>query len=191
MGTHYPAVLVATHVDPRQAREMDVAALLVDSFGRVSEGLHTSLEDLPPGWLERRAGPDANTIAWLVWHLVRVEDDHIAEVAGQPQRWTDAGWYDRFGLPFEPSAHGYGFTTEQVGQVSGISIDQLLGYADDVHEATVAFVSGLTADDLDRVVDERWDPPVTLGVRLVSVIGDELQHLGQVDLLRGLFERAG
>ena len=51
-------------------------------------------------------------------------------------------------------------------------------------------MSGLTDADLPRVVDERWDPPVTLGVRLVSVISDCLQHAGQAAFVRGILLRS-
>ena len=55
-----------------------------------------------------------------------------------------------------------------------------------MHEATVAYLATVTPEDLDRIVDERWDPPVTLGVRLVSVVSDDLQHAGQAAYVRGL-----
>jgi hypothetical protein len=67
--------------------------------------------------------------------------------------------------------------------------DLLLGYYNAVHDATLAYLSTVTAADLDRVVDTRWDPPVTLGVRLVSVVADDLQHAGQAEYIRGLVER--
>lgn len=47
-------------------------------------------------------------------------------------------------------------------------------------------LSGLGEEDLDRVVDENWDPPVTLGVRLISIADDDIQHAGQAAYLRGL-----
>jgi len=169
---------------------MDAAEVLIDGYGRVHDGLHDSLTDLPAEWLERRVDVEANTIAWLAWHLVRVHDDHVATVARTTQRWTADGWHERFALPFDPSAIGYGQSSDDVAAVTGIGSELLLGYHDAVHEATVAFLSKLTPGDLDRVVDTRWDPPVTLGVRLVSVLADMLQHLGQVDYLRGLFRRA-
>ena len=53
-------------------------------------------------------------------------------------------------------------------------------------QATVAYLATVAPEDLDRVVDERWDPPVTLGVRLVSVLSDDLQHAGQAAYARGL-----
>jgi hypothetical protein len=97
---------------------------------------------------------------------------------------------DRFGLPFGPGATGYGDSSRQVALVQ-VSGDLLTGYHDAVHEQTVALVSGITDADLSRVVDEGWDPPVTLGVRLISVISDGLQHAGQAAFIRGILLRAG
>jgi hypothetical protein len=113
----------------------------------------------------------------------------VAEVAGTEQAWTGAGWYDRFALPFPPEAHGYGFSSEDVGRTVVTDPQLLLDYHADVHRRTAEFLRTLTPADLDRVVDRRWDPPVTLGVRLVSVIGDDFQHAGQAALLRGFLER--
>jgi len=148
------------------------------------------LDGVSPAILTYRPDPDANSIAWLVWHLTRIQDDHVAGVAGVEQRWLADGWYDRFGLPFPPEAHGYGHTSEEVGQVD-VDGDRLRSYFDAVHAATIDYISGLRASDLDRIVDERWDPPVSLGVRLVSVIADDLQHVGQAAYVRGLAERRG
>lgn len=130
-----------------------------------------------------------NTIAWLIWHLTRVQDDHVAEVAGHEQTWISDGWHDRFGLPFDAHAIGYGQSATEVGRVAA-SAELLTGYLDAVHARTIAYVRGLSPDDLDRVVDERWDPPVTLGVRLVSVISDDLQHAGQAAYARGVLSRS-
>jgi uncharacterized damage-inducible protein DinB len=160
--------------------------LLLYAYGQLRETLHRAVAGLAPDQLTRRVGPEANTIAWLAWHLVRVQDDHIAEVAGREQVWTADDWVGRFGLPFPTGATGYGFTAEQVGQVRVPSADLLLEYADAVHDRTAEFLGGLSDDDLDAVVDTRWDPPVTLGVRLVSVLSDDLQHVGQAAFLRGL-----
>jgi hypothetical protein len=138
--------------------------------------------------LARRLDPDANSIAWLVWHLLRVQDDHIAEVAGREQVWTAGGWAGRFGLPFDDSATGYGHSSADVARVRSTA-ELLTGYCDAVTDQTLDYLGTLEADDLDRVVDERWDPPVTLAVRLVSVISDDLQHAGQAAFVRGVIER--
>ena len=167
---------------------MEIADIFVDAFTRVKEGVEAALAGLTDAELTYRADPQANTVAWLVWHLTRVEDDHICGVAGTEQAWTADGWCDRFGLPFDKGAHGYGHTSEDVGKVN-VSAELLLEYRAAVSERTLTYVKGLKAADLDRVVDTRWDPPVTLGVRLVSVVEDEFQHLGQVGFVRGLVQR--
>jgi hypothetical protein len=164
---------------------MRSADLLLDAFGRIGELGSSVVEGLTAEQLAVRLQDNANSIAWLVWHLTRVQDDHVAEVAGMEQVWTANGWADRFGLPLDRSDIGYGHSPEQVSSVRA-EANLLAGYLDDVVAATRAYVSGLTDADLDQVVDERWDPPVTLGVRLVSVVGDDLQHLGQAALVRGL-----
>ena len=167
---------------------MTPGELLADCFNRVHEGAREVVDGLGPDQLAERPTPTSNSIAWLVWHLTRVQDDHVAEVAGREQVWTAQGWVDRLGLPFQARDTGYGHSPEQVAKVRVESPDLLTGYLDAVHEQTLAFVSGLGPDDLDRVVDERWDPPVTLGVRLVSVVNDDQQHVGQAAYVRGLLD---
>ncbi|MEV4425076.1 mycothiol transferase [Streptomyces sp. R-07] len=167
---------------------MNSAGLLVDSFGRIREVVHEAVEGLTDEELAARVDPDANTVAWLVWHLTRVQDDHLADAFDTDQLWTSDGWADRFGLPFPKRATGYGQTSEQVGAVRAPA-ELLLGYHDAVHARTEELVRTLTNADLDRIVDTRWDPPVTLGVRLVSVIADDLQHAGQAAYVRGVVER--
>lgn len=164
---------------------MTPAELLVESLGRVLESGTTVVDGLTADQLAHRPTPDANSIGWLVWHLTRVQDDHVAEVAGIEQVWTAQGYAARFALPLEVGDIGYGHTSEQVGQVRATA-DLLASYLAAVHAQSVGYLRGLSADDLDRVVDERWDPPVTLGVRLVSVVNDDTQHVGQAAYVRGL-----
>jgi uncharacterized damage-inducible protein DinB len=159
------------------------------AYSQIEQTLRRAVHGLTPDELTRRIGPGANTIAWLAWHLIRVQDDHIAEVADVEQVWTADGWAARFGLPFPPGATGYGFSSEEVAQVRVPSADLLLEYAAAVHDRTAQFLRGLSDEDLDTVVDTRWDPEVTLGVRLVSVLSDDLQHVGQAAFVRGLLAR--
>jgi hypothetical protein len=168
---------------------MDTGELLVDAFDRIHNVTHRAVEGVGPEALIFRPDGDANSIAWLVWHLTRIQDDHVADAADREQVWTSQGWCDRFALPFDPTATGYGHSSEDVAAVQVGSADLLLGYFDAVHERTVRYVRALTPSDLDRIVDESWDPPVSLGVRLVSVIADNLQHSGQAAYVRGLAER--
>jgi uncharacterized damage-inducible protein DinB len=168
---------------------MTSADVLVDAFKRVREDVHAAVAGLTPEELALRPGGDANSIAWLVWHLARVQDDHVAAVAATDQVWTSSGWMQRFGLPLDTADTGYSHDSSQVAVVT-VDAETLLGYLDAVHGATLGFLARITDADLDRVVDERWDPPVTMGVRLVSVIADDLQHTGQAAFVRGLLSHA-
>jgi uncharacterized damage-inducible protein DinB len=168
---------------------MNVADLLVDGFGRVRENVHAAVEGLTAEQLRTRLDDGGNSIAWLVWHLTRVQDDHVADVAGTEQVWTGQDWLSRFGLPFPAGDTGYGHRPADVEAVRVDDPALLTGYYDAVHEQTIRFVTGLDAGSLDRIVDEAWDPPVSLGVRLISVLDDDIQHAGQAMYVRGLLER--
>jgi Protein of unknown function (DUF664) len=169
---------------------MNSAELLTDAFSRVRGIVARTVDGLSPEQLALRPDGTTNPIGWLVWHLARVQDDHVAEVAAKPQIWLAHGWRERFDLPLEPTDIGYGHSAEQVALVRPASADLLLGYYDAVHQQTLGYLSNLLDVDLDRVVDTRWDPPVTLGARLVSVLSDDLQHAGQAAYVSGLLKLA-
>ena len=162
--------------------------LLLDAFDRVRDAVQGAVEGLDEDQLSFRPDAEANSIAWLVWHLTRIQDDHVADVAGGAQIWGTGGWVERFRLPFDVTATGYGHTSQDVAEVRATA-ELLSGYHDAVHRATADYVATLRDDDYARVVDERWDPPVTLAVRLVSVVNDTTQHAGQAAYLRGLVTR--
>ncbi|WP_199430892.1 mycothiol transferase [Qaidamihabitans albus] len=167
---------------------MNSADVLTDAFGRIQEIVHETVGGLSAEDLAFRVDREANSIAWLVWHLTRVQDDHLAGVAGTEQVWTSQGWSQRFGLPFDEGSIGFGHRSKDVAAVRA-DAELLTGYHDAVYERTVEYVRSLTDADLDQVIDESWDPPVTLGVRLVSVVGDDMQHVGQAAFVRGIVER--
>lgn len=160
--------------------------LLLDAFGRVRELVIDLTDGLTDDIATYRPDPGANSIAWLIWHLSRIQDDHVAELAQVEQAWTV--WRERFGLPFSRWATGYGQGPQQVAAVR-VGGDLLAGYHNAVHELTVNYLDDITSEELNRIVDTRWDPPVTAAVRLVSVIGDTMQHLGQAAYVRGMAGR--
>lgn len=168
---------------------MGSVELLTDAFGRIKETVHDVVGGLDADALAYRVDDEANSIAWLVWHLTRVQDDHIADIADREQVWTAGGWAERFGLSLPDEDTGYGHSSEDVAAVRVDDGKLLTGYHDAVYEQTVDYISGITDADLDVVIDESWDPPVTLGVRLVSVIGDDMQHVGQAAFVRGIVLR--
>lgn len=164
---------------------MDGVAVLRDGFGRIDDLVHGVLDGAGEDVLTARLGPEANTVAWLVWHLTRVEDAQVADVAGTEQVWSAQGFAERFDLPFDADATGYGQTPDEVAQVR-VDAGLLGAYLDATRAATADYLARLEDEDLARVVDERWDPPVTVGVRLVSVLGDVLEHAGQAAFIKGV-----
>ena len=170
---------------------MTSAGLLVDAFGRIRETVSDTVYGLRPAQLAHRISADANPIAWLIWHLTRVQDDHVAAAFGVPQVWETDGWAERFTLPAQTMEIGYGHSTQQVAGITAAvrSAELLTDYHEATYAQTVKLVSGITDADLERVVDTSWHPPVTLGVRLVSVINDDMQHAGQAAFLRGILLR--
>jgi len=169
---------------------VDARTLLEDLFGRIGPTVTRAVDGLGEEALAARLDPGANSIAWLAWHLARGQDAQVAAAVGREQVWTRDGWAARFGLPFDDDATGYGQSAADVGRVRA-SDDLLLGYAHAVQVESQDVLAALTDDDLDRVVDDAWDPPVTLGVRLVSVAVDSLEHAGQAAYVRGVLGRRG
>ena len=171
---------------------MTSAELLVDGFGRIRDTVADVLFGLDAGQLAYRIDQDANPISWLVWHLTRIQDDHVAKAFGVGQVWASGGWAERFGLTAGTMETGYGHTTAQVGAIASAtaSAPLLAGYHEETYAQTARLVSAVTDADLDRVVDARWTPPVTLGVRLVSVLNDDMMHVGQATYVHGIVLRA-
>jgi uncharacterized damage-inducible protein DinB len=165
---------------------MDVAMLLVELYGRIPPLAHEAIVGLSRDELVAQPAPGVNTIAWLVWHTARVQDHHVAEILEAHQVWVEGTWAERFGLDPDPSNTGYGHEPADVRAVAPVLPSDLEEYLGAVQERTTTWLRALTAADLERIVDRRWDPPVTMGIRLVSVADDALQHLGQAAYVRGL-----
>jgi uncharacterized damage-inducible protein DinB len=165
---------------------MDVSELLTDLFGRVDETVDRVLDGLDDEALTATVVPGTNPIGWLLWHTARVQDAQVADVAGAEQVWATGEWAPRFGLPPGAPDTGYGHGPDDVAAVRPDGVDALADYHRAVAARTRAYLTGMTPADLDRVVDERWDPPVTLGVRLISIVDDDIQHAGQAAYLKGL-----
>ncbi|MFG1718652.1 DinB family protein [Micromonospora chalcea] len=165
---------------------MDATDVLIEAYGRLPDLVAGALDGLDAAQLRRAPAEGANPVGWLVWHLTRIQDDHVADVMGEPQLWAGGDWAARCGLRPEPADTGFGHGPEQIAAVRPESGGVLLDYHRAVVDRSLGYLRGLRPADLDRVVDENWDPPVTLGVRLVSVLDDDFQHVGQAAYVRGL-----
>lgn len=169
---------------------MECRDLLIDGYGRIKEILDRTVQGLTLEQLTYRPEEEANTIAWLTWHLSRVQDGHMSDLIGTPQAWVSEGWHAKFDKPANPADTGFRYTADQVAAVRPASAQLLAAYHEAVYARTVNYLKGLSTTDLDRVLNEpQWNPMPTLGVRLISVLSDNLQHAGQAAYLRGIIER--
>ncbi len=168
---------------------MELNELLADLFGRIDEHVHEVLDLIDPALLTAAPVEGANPIGWLIWHLTRVQDSHIAELVEEDQVWVTGDWGAVFGVPSDPANHGYGHSAEDVAAIRPESVLVLLEYYRAVAVRTRTFLGSITTADLNRIVDPNWDPPVSLGVRLISIADDDMQHAGQAAYVRGLLER--
>jgi len=167
---------------------VNVNDVLNDAFGRLPGLGRAAGKELTPEQLRWAPAKGANPIGWLVWHLTRIQDDHVADLIDGKQLYIAGDWAPKFGLKSDPSDVGYGHSPAQVAAVAPASWHVLVDYYTAVHGRTLSFIDSLSDADLDRIVDENWDPPVTLGVRLVSVLNDDTQHVGQAAYVRGLLK---
>ena len=166
--------------------------MITDGYGRVLQILEKVLDGLTQDDLNQQPHPDCNSMGWLIWHLTRVQDDYIADFMGEEQLWLSDGWHARFNRPPEPKDVGFGHSSEDVAAFESPDVGTLLEYHRAVLERSKRYIVTLSTADLDRELNEPWYQPLpTVGVRLVSVMSDNLQHAGQVAYLRGLLKGKG
>ncbi|MFC1932753.1 DinB family protein [Chloroflexota bacterium] len=171
---------------------MDWIDLLTDGYGRILGVLERALKGLTEDDLKWQPRADANSIGWLTWHLTRVQDDHIASLMEEEQLWTKDGWYAKFNRPPDSKDRGFGHTPEQVAAFKSPDVETLLDYHRAVLERSKRYFLTLSDADLDRELNEpQYQPLPTIGVRLISILGDNLQHAGQVAYVRGLRQGKG
>lgn len=168
---------------------MNTQGVLVDAYGRIRQLVHTAADGLDRPRLTYRPEPGANSIAWLVWHLTRIQDDHVSEIAGQDQVWDTSSWPKELGMAPDPTKLGQGDGPADVAAVSPPDSIALLGYHDEVMDRSLEYLAGVDAVELARIIDDSYTPPVSVGVRLVSVLSDNIQHAGQARYLRGIIDR--
>ena len=171
---------------------MEAATFAADALGRISRGLERALKGITAEEMHRQPREDCNSIAWLAWHLTRVQDHHLSSLAGREQAWTADGWHARFGMEPDPENAGWGHTPEQAATFRAPDSQALLDYYTAVFDRSKAYLATLQPADLDWVLDEpQWQETVTVGIRLVSVVNDNSEHMGQINYLRGLFQGFG
>ena len=168
---------------------MESSDLLVEAYTHINRIVHQAADGLSQDQLAYRPEPGANSIAWLVWHLTRIQDSHLKNVVQLEEAWLTEEWSDRFGMPGSTGI-GFGDGPEEVAAIRPPRAI-LLGYHDRVAGRVLDYLPTVNAEELDRIVDTSYDPHVKAGIRLMSVVQDNTQHAGQASYIRGMIERLG
>jgi len=166
--------------------------LLNDGYGRILTALENALNGLTQDDLNWQPKSDSNSIGWLAWHLTRVQDTNISKMMGDEQIWIKDGWHAKFNREADTKDTGFGNTPEDVAAFKSPEAQILVDYNRAVLERTKRYFSSLSDSDLDRELNEpQFQPLPTVGVRLISVLADSLQHVGQMSYIRGLRQGKG
>jgi hypothetical protein len=170
---------------------MESAGLVLDALGRVRQMVRDAINDLSA---EEMLAPPKPHIAWLTWHIARVQDANFSGLLGRPQLWISDRWHERFNMAPDPRDYGSGHrqTREQVDSFNVTDKPLLMAYHDAVFEQTKGYLASVKNEDLNRVLNEpQYSPLPTLSVRLTSVINCNTRHAGQIEYLRGLVKYGG
>jgi len=167
---------------------MSASEILVEAFERLRDAMYPAVNGLSIEELTFRPDGESNSIAWLAWHLSRLQDAAVARLSGADPVWTSRGWYERFALGLDPDDTGTGHGPDSVAIVVA-DARSLLDYFEDVHERTLEWIRSLDESELSRVLRADHDAPVTVASRLLLVLIDDLQHVGQAAYLRGYVQR--
>ncbi len=163
---------------------MTLNEFITDALEKENGFLIDALDGLTADEMSWQPAPDANSIGWILWHMVRVEDMWIQFFAQfQTELWEAEEWHEKFGLPTRDN--GFGHTTEQVNNFPGVDLEQFLQYRAAVRASTLAYLDTLSPDDMETVPRERR-PEMSLGAMFRQIIGEMYQHVGHIAYLRGL-----
>lgn len=165
---------------------MNAIDILIDLADRPRQSLAHIADRLTPEVLNAHPLGHDNSIAWLLWHTAREADVQLSMLSGAEQVWTAQGFRDRLGLGEAGDGVGYRHTPEQARSVRVEDPAVLVELIGAVTDAMIAYLRTLSDADLGDIIDEAWDPPVTRGQRLVSIVDDASQHVGQAAYVLGM-----
>ena len=168
---------------------MDLRDFIIRSLEEIQEDLKRSVDGLTKEDLMTQPQPGANHIAFMIWHMTRVEDKLLHNLFQcSPQLWESGKWYERMGLPEDPKSTGFGYTAEQVSCFPSVQPHELMDYVEAVRADTLDYLENIDAASLDEKVTAPPLGEVSIG-NLISILVVELaQHVGQIAYVRGLVE---
>jgi len=171
---------------------MDWKEILINSYEDIHGEMKRVFKGLTKDDLGWQPKPDCNSIGWLAWHLLRVEDNQVAYLFDEEQLWIKDGWHSKFDRPADAKDVGFGNTPKQVAEFKSPDIQLFLDYSEAIFKRIKNHFLSMSAADLDQPLNQYWGKtPVKLGWRLISVLEDCFQHIGQIAYVRGLLHGKG
>ncbi len=168
---------------------MEVTTFVSDVLtAGIPRSLHVALDGATAEQLAYRPAGESNTIAWLVWHLTRIQDRIVASLSNQDELWVTQGWHDKFGRPADSNDNGMRHDDQQVLSIQPESPELLWNYYNAVSSNAARVLATFSPADLDKPVDPA-NPETRVGDRLRICVLDNVSHAGQAAYLRGVIER--
>jgi len=168
---------------------MEWQQLIISIFERMSQIMEKSLQRLTLDDVNQQPSRDTNSMGWLAWHLTRCYDEAMANLLGEEQLWIKGKWHAKFNRPADPQDLGFGHSPEDLSAFKSPEVQILLGYYRAVLELMRHYITNLSESDLDQKLDHPRFP--TVAARLVGVVNDSYQHIGQIAYVRGLLKGLG
>ncbi|MDY6892490.1 MAG: DinB family protein [Chloroflexota bacterium] len=167
---------------------MKINEFIEQTLKMAQRGLRKSVEDLNPGELEWKPGPESNPVGFILWHMARAEDAMINSIArgGQPQLWETEKWHEKSGMSADANDTGLMYTAEQVASFKIPELSVLLDYQDAVRGQSLEYVRGMEPANFEEKVQFPFGPEITKGRMFTMLISEVYQHWGQIAYLRGL-----
>lgn len=165
---------------------MNALDILLDAASRPLDALGSLSPHLAEEILNAHPAGHPNSVAWLLWHTGREIDLQLAHLTGLDELWTRDGFRELFALGAVGDGIGYGHTADEARAVVVVDPQLLVDYVRAAVDALSDYIRTLDEHALDDIVDHRWNPPVSRGVRLVSIIDDAAQHVAQAAYVCGM-----
>jgi hypothetical protein len=171
---------------------MELHEMLAVGYSGILRTLDYTLKGLTKEDINWQPKPDCNSIGWMVWHPIRFQDMQISEFMGEEQLWIKDGWYKKWGRKADPKESGGGMTPEDLTKFKSPGAATVLAYAKAVVERSQKYFPTLKKADLDKILKGGPHKPYpTVGMMLMIILSDSLQHAGQAGYVRGLRQGIG
>ena len=170
---------------------MDVNHFFLHNITHGEQVLRRALSELSTEELNSHpCGPGTNSIAWLIWHLTRIQDLSASARMGKDQAWVAEGFHAKFGMEADFMKFN-SFTPEELDAFPQMDAESLLGYYECARGYLTEYVNSLSASDLDAPVPPRPHGPENVGDALGITLADNTQHFGQIAFIMGVVKGFG